>query len=279
MREVNDPGRGPDRMDPTGVDPQPAGRKSRIRRLVEAELLPRFLISHHAGPVPPSFVARAADGVSHPRFEEFLTLVRAPSTDDEVRGWLEDLLDEGQTVETVLAELLAPVAQRMGSLWDEDECDFFEVTLVCSRLQRAIRQLASRFRERSPSSAASILVTALPNAQHTLGMLMVAETLARYGLDVSLGDPFVPGVDPSGFDVVAVSVTRTDEVQAATALISDIRRRGPGVHILVGGAVFREDPSLISAIGADGWAEDAVATLTLVREMTNDYSSRVARQA
>jgi methanogenic corrinoid protein MtbC1 len=279
MREVNDPGRESNRVDRSGVDPLARSRRSRIRRLVEGELLPRFLISHHAGPMPPSFIARAAEGASHPRFDEFLTLVRAPSTDDEVRGWLEELLDEGQTVETVLAELLAPVARRMGALWDEDECDFFEVTLVCNRLQRAIRRLASRFRERSPSGAGSVLVTALPHAQHTLGMLMVSETLARYGFDVSLGDPFVPGVDPFGFDVVALSVTRSEEVSAAETLIADIRRRAPGAQILVGGAVFREDPGLISRIGADGWAEDAVSTLTLVREMTSDYTSRVARQA
>jgi len=138
---------------------------------------------------------------------------------------------------------------------------------VCSRLQRAIRRLANRFRTTVSSDGVNVLVTALPHAKHTLGVLMVAETLARAGCDIALGEPFVPGVDPFDFDVIALSVTRTEEADAATAFLRQLRDEAPHARVIVGGAAFREDPSLISRIGADGWAENASSARNLVREM------------
>jgi len=253
--------------------------RSRIRRMVEGELLPRLMLMHHAGPLPPSFLARADSAAQHPRFDDFMHLVRTDQSENRVREFLEEVVEDGSTVEAVLAELLAPVARRMGVLWETDECDFVEVTLVCSRLQRAVRRLATRFRHELPKDGVAVLVSALPHAQHTLGLLMVAETLARTGCDIALGEPFVPGVDPSAFDLVALSVTRTEEEDAAAAFVRELKVKAPNTAVIVGGAAFREDPSMISRIGADGWAEDAESARNLVTELTAKTLVSAVRRA
>jgi len=270
--------------DARGLPAQPspwpeAGVRSRIRRMVEGELLPRLMLTHHAGPLPPSFVARAERAAVHPRFDDFLHLVRTEPEEATVRGFLEEIVDDGGSVEMVLAELLAPTARRMGVLWENDECDFVEVTLVCSRLQRAIRRLATRFRQEMPKDGVSVLVSSLPHAQHTLGALMVAETLARAGCDIALGEPFVPGMDPFGFDFVALSVSRSEEEAAATAFVRELRAKAPNTHVIVGGAAFRADPAMITRVGADGWAEDADSARSLVKELMGTTLSSACGQA
>jgi methanogenic corrinoid protein MtbC1 len=247
--------------------------------MVEGELLPRLLLTHHAGPLPPSFVARAERSLDEPELENFLALIRTSDSDDSVRDFLTDVVEERGSVENVLVELLAPAARRMGELWDTDECDFVEVTVVCNRLQRAIRRLASQFRQSSSGQGISVLVTALPHAQHTLGVLMVAETFSRAGYEVSLGDPFVPGVDPFGFDFIALSVTRSEEAAAAEVTVRRFRELSPDARIIVGGAAFREDPSLIRRVGADGWAEDAPAIRGLAEEMLGQPIRPAAKRA
>lgn len=260
--------------------PRPEARsRSRVRRMVEGELLPRLMLTHHAGPLPPSFVARAEKAASHPRFDDFMHLVRSDQSENRVREFLEEIVEDGTSVEAVLAELLAPVARRMGVLWETDECDFVEVTMVCSRLQRAIRRLASRFRQELPRDGISVLVSALPHEQHTLGVLMVAETLTRAGCDIALGEPFVPGMDPYGYDVIALSVTRTEEADSAAAFVRELRQKAPHAAIIVGGAAFREDPSMISRIGADGWAEDAESARNLVIELAGQTLESAVRRA
>ncbi len=274
MRELDAP-----RQPAPSPSREKARARSRVRRMVEGELLPRLLLTHHAGPLPPSFIARAERTLDHPDLAEFLALVRSAESDDTVRRFLTEAVEDTGSVETVLVELLAPVARRMGEMWETDECDFVEVTVVCNRLQRAIRRLASQFRHSASGRGVSILVTALPHAQHTLGLLMVAETFTRAGYEVSLGDPFVPGVDPDGFDVVALSVTRSEESAAAEMMVRRLRELAPDAMIIVGGAAFREDPALIRRVGADGWAEDAPAARGLVAEMLGHVLQPVARRA
>lgn len=252
---------------------------SRVRRMVEGELLPRLLLTHNAGPLPPSFIARAERSLRHPAFDEFMGLVRSDDPDEGVRAFLVEALDRGDTVEGVLAELLAPVARRMGELWEDDECDFVEVTVVCNRLQRAIRRLASRIRKGTSGDGVRVLVTGLPHAQHTLGCLMVAETLSSSGCEVSLGEPFVPAIDPFGFDVIALSVARAEEAASAEMMIRRLRGQAPQASIIVGGAAFREDPALIQGIGADGWAEDAASARRLICELVGHQGRPVARRA
>lgn len=241
----------------------------RLRRIVEGELLPRFLVSHHVGPMPASFAMRGSSKESLAgEFSEFLTLVRSPGTRERLDRYLDETLDRGYPVEAVFDDLITPVARRMGILWEEDECDFFEVTVVCTRLQAAIRRLSSRYTMRLGTPRGRVLVGGLPGAEHSLGFLMVAECFARNGFSVSLGEPLVHGIHPGGFDALALSVTRTEQAELARDYVQRARGlAGPGLRIIVGGYAFRSDPGLIDYVGADGWAEDPESALGLLRRM------------
>ena len=119
------------------------------------------------------------------------------------------------------------------------------------------------------------MLTSLPGHQHTFALFMVAEFFVRAGWSVSIGAP-VSNYDlntalrADWFDVVAFSVSLSDEVGRLTAEIRTARRssKNPNVKILVGGRPFVENPGLAQRIGADGVATgDAREGPILARRM------------
>ncbi len=240
---------------------------ARLRRIVEGDLLPRFLVSHGVGPLPDGLRRRLRARLGG-RFQEFLALLRSRPTQAQVDEWLDEVVQNGHEIQDVLEELVTPIARRMGTMWEEDECDFVEVTLVCSQLQASLRRLSQRFAHPHEASLGRILVGGLPGATHTLGILMVAEAFASAGYEVQLASPFGPGADPRGFDIFAFTLSRTECVDEAREYLERMRSiGGDRLRVIVGGAAFSNHPELVDGLGADGWAEDPVAALSLVHGM------------
>jgi len=246
---------------------------SRLRAIVESDILPKLVLTPQLDAAASNPVECFEGSGLHPRFDDFLRMIRSDGSDSGA-AWalIEEVVEAGTPVEAVYAGLLTPVARRMGALWEEDECDFTEVTMVCGRLQRIIRRIAARHHESPLGAGPRVLVSALPESHHTLGPLMVAESLAGQGIDVSVGEPFISEMDPRDFQVVAISIARAEEMEAAQAYIGDLRARAPEIRVIVGGAAFREDPGMVSRLGADGWAEDASAAALLVRDIAGTDS-------
>ena len=67
---------------------------------------------------------------------------------DELLEKVEALLSLGAQPGSILVDLLAPSARELGRMWEEDECDFVDVTMGLWRLQEVMRELAWR----APSS-------------------------------------------------------------------------------------------------------------------------------
>jgi len=207
--------------------------------------------------------------------DEFLRAVRGPreaAAEQVVRR----LTEAGVSVEHVFLDLLAPTARRLGELWEQDACDFVEVTVALGRLQRVLRGLSRLFAEDLDVADAtgSVLLTCLPGDQHTLGLFMVAEFFLRDGWLVNVGAPLGTGglldsVRREGFDLVGLSVSRASQLPTLERVIRDVRAqsRNPRVRVLVGGPPFAADPSLGDRVGADAAATDARQALRLARGM------------
>lgn len=203
--------------------------------------------------------------VDQTELDRFFRLVRGPNQ----RGfddYLSNRLASGDSLLSVSQDLIAPVAHRLGRLWEDDRCNFVEVTVASARLQRALRAIGSRLDEaKRRAQGGRVLVCGLPGDQHTLGPVMVAETLAREGLAVTLGPPFTSGIPLQSFDLVAFSVAKDDAGSLLKRSILKVRRRSSGVPIIVGGDGITRNPDMGAASGADGWASDLEGLLDLVR--------------
>jgi len=187
--------------------------------------------------------------------------------DGAADDYVQDLLQRGATVESVYLDLLAPAARILGTLWEDDRCDFVEVTLVLGRIQRFVHSISPMFLPRKPAEeiVGRALLACVPNEQHSLGIFIVAEFLLRAGWAVSLTPPasgrsnLVDQVRSEWFDVVGFSVACDSHLALIKREIGDVRRhsRNRRIGILVGGRTFNDHPELVHRVGADASAGNA----------------------
>jgi MerR family transcriptional regulator, light-induced transcriptional regulator len=239
-------------------------RVTHLVRTLESEVIPRLLQAHRV--VPHGFLPSVSRC--------------PPPTDEEVQGFVQlvlghddlpieqcvaDIRRKGMSVEVVYLNLLAPAARCLGELWDEDLCDFTEVTVGLGRLQHLLQALSAAFgaEEQSPPNARRVLLMPAPGDQHTFGLAMVAEFFSRSGWEVASGDIHSPtnAVDMARlewFDVVGFSVgseTRLDWLKDCIRIVRQVSRN-KNVGVMVGGPVFSEHPEYVELVGADCTAVD-----------------------
>ena len=244
--------------------PAPTARErmASIVRTIEQDIIPRLVQAHRPAlqSVPVAVLVRVeqADVLS------FVQTVLAP--DDS--GWqaLTDRLQAGgMAVGDVYLHLLAPAAQELGRMWDEDLCSFTDVTVAVGRIQRVLRALSPAFGHEveHPQNGRRVLLVPAPGEQHTLGLAMVAEFFRRAGWEV-VGDSEARTADPAAlvrnewFDVIGISAGSDARLDWLKSGIGAIRNasRNRSIGVLVGGPSFSADMARVREVGADGTASD-----------------------
>lgn len=231
-------------------------------RTIEHEIIPRLMLAHRAEVVCLD-LPEVSGGITATDVESFVKLVLSP--DESLAGiCVQAMRASGRSAEDICLALLAPVARRLGELWEQDLCDFTDVTFGLGRLHHILRDLSASFErpQDAPANGRRILLLPAPGEQHTFGLMMVAEFFRHEGWDVevSLGE----GEDAAAvacaewFDVVGFTAGVDTKVQALTETISRVRARGPNSRlcIMVGGPLFLRTPELAQQVGADGMARD-----------------------
>ncbi|MEI7463933.1 MAG: cobalamin-dependent protein [Burkholderiales bacterium] len=240
-------------------------RMSRLVKTLEAEVIPRLVKAHRAMPISDMVPAAclcppptAAD------VEAFVQLVLRRE-DMPVLTCIEALRDKGMSVEVLFLELLAPAAKHLGVLWEDDRCDFTDVTIALGRLQRLLQELSPSFgtEVEFPANARRVLLLPSPGEQHTFGLSMVAEFFMHAGWEVAGGqgayrDEAVDMVSRQWFDVIGFSVGSDARLDWLTTCITSVRQmsRNRDIGILVGGPIFALNPEYLALVGADATSKD-----------------------
>ncbi len=273
---LHDPSQGMDHADrrsppaspraPPGRRPATAERRrvAVLARTLETQVIPRLVLSRREGNQPAYIDSH---GGSVPQDEDVTTLA-ALSMAGDLTGSLDyiaALRARDMPLEIVYLHLLAPVARRLGQLWEEDRCDFAAVTVGLCLLQQIVLESSPAFRPRSGRADVDrrILLAPVPGEQHSFGLLMVGEFFRRQGWEVCSGtgassQELSAMVRRQWFAAVGFSLARDEKLDALAACIRDVRRasRNPQVGVLVGGRAFVERPELAALVGADATAAD-----------------------
>lgn len=229
-----------------------------LARLVESEILPRLMLAHRE-PAPIERL-RGRQRPSPDQIARFCTLLLAPSGQD-VAPHVLGLLDEGVSVEGLLLDLLTPAARHLGTLWEEDECDFVQVTLGLNRLQTVARDLCGLMeRDGLPEHGRRVLLAGCPQETHLFGLALVASFFRDAGWAVSRAESpqAVEIARDEWFDVIGLTLSCEVFLPAMAETIAVLRKvsRNPGVRILVGGSLFLRQPEQVARVGADATAAD-----------------------
>lgn len=231
--------------------------------LVEAEILPRLMLAHRGlpRPVPP---------VQDP---EDLVALLLDSEPFDLGPAVDRLIACGLPLDSLLLDLLAPAARRLGTMWEDDTCDFLVVTEGLGRLQALTRRLCATLERAAGPSGRSILLMPCPGETHVFGLSILASFFRESGWDVTtLGrsgpDPLV-AVGTGWFDIVGLSLSCDVHATALKALVPALRRasRNPSLFVMVGGPYFAWSGATASEVGADAYAPDAWSAPDLAEAM------------
>jgi methanogenic corrinoid protein MtbC1 len=247
----------------------PAGRRGEpnfqraalLAGAVEREVVPRLLVAHRhaAAPAQTLCVPGGAD------VEQMTGLVLGNDMAGQ-DNLVERLRTGGASVESLYLDLLAPTARRLGEMWEQDLCDFTEVTVGLWRLQSILRDLGRSFVLPVPQATVPtrrVLLLPAPGEQHTFGLAVVGEFFHRDGWLVSVGllataADLGSAVRHDHFDVVGISVACGERLEPVAAAIRAARRssRNHALRVMVGGPIFSAHPELAALLGADATAGD-----------------------
>ena len=256
-----------------------------VNAIIEHEIIPRLLMAHAGSDgAERTKWSRAIHPADASRFAELPLRLEAAALLEEV----DVFVAEGASVETIFLDLLAPAARKLGEMWEQDECDFLDVTMGLWRLQEVMREITARtpVEHGDAFTPRSALFSPMPGDNHNFGTQMIDEVFSRAGWkSEALVQPdrreLLDRLARQPFDLVGLTLSRDCPSSAIANLIQAVRNASanPEIIVFVGGRMINENPGMVSEVGADGTGKDALAALELANSMTKatavrDYSLR-----
>jgi methanogenic corrinoid protein MtbC1 len=247
-----------------------------LLRTIEGEIIPRLLLAHRVQPASETTEAPNGEAITSEDQARFVKLVMTDTT-TETRQFVDGLLRRGVSHESLFLDLLTHAARRLGELWEEDLCDFSEVTIGLCRLHEVVRERSVVHelpRPRVTGNEPRILLATACADQHVFGVVLVAEFFRRAGWLVSSEPGTFPGrlaaiVAKQRFELVGLSAACSASPDELANEIELIRKASANrkLRVMVGGRVFVEAPDLATGVGADGWATSARTAPVVANEM------------
>jgi len=119
-----------------------------------------------------------------------------PTWHVNVRRHVTDLRERRPPPERIFVELFEFAARRLGGLWDNDECDFWDVASGMARLHLLLAAMECDREARFQFDERSILMSTIPGYQHSFGIAFVEKLLTAWGLASEGPKARVDGSDP-----------------------------------------------------------------------------------
>lgn len=244
-----------------------------LSTLIESEIIPRLMVAHAsvtpaASPIESDTVIRVQE------VEEFAPLVMQVEA-DALLAHVESILARGVSLDTMLVDLLAPTARRLGEYWEDERCDFVDVTMGLWRLQEVVHEISARLPVKAPPAGdRRALFAAMPGDQHSFGTVVIDDIFQRDGwltdrMSGAETSDLLERVEDDWFDIIGLTVSCDCHIATLPSIIAALRNvsRNPRVCIMVGGRIFSADPDLAIYVGADGTARDAKSALQVADQL------------
>lgn len=250
-------------------------RQAKLARMVSSEIVPRLLMLH-AEVVPDALPV------------DFLVEALLPSRGD-VGGLAEIVLgsdleaavayitllrDRGLSMDALFVELLEPTARYLGEMWDQDKCDFIDVTIGVGRLQQLLAFFNDNHAVPALDERRHVLMAMTPGNQHSFGVAIVERFLRAGGWHVQTelsgtADDIAATVHQRWFAVAGLTIGSERQIESLKSTIALLRAQShnPAIGIMVGGPVFTADPTLAKEVGADATAPNAPTAVLVAQKL------------
>jgi methanogenic corrinoid protein MtbC1 len=253
-----------------------------LTSLIESEIIPRLMVEHAAEPAPS--ISPGGEQITKGEIEPLTSMVMDVEA-DTLLDHVEAVLARGVCMESVMVDLLAPAARLLGEFWEEDRCDFVDVTMGLWRLQEVVREMASRVPAKRFLAARGhrALFASMPGDQHWFGTVVIDELFRCNGwLTERVSDAetaeLLKWVESDWFDIIGLTISCDCHIAGLRSIIAALRNvsRNPLVCVMVGGRVFVAKPELAEQVGADGTARDAKLALKIAADLVRQREREAA---
>jgi methanogenic corrinoid protein MtbC1 len=243
-------------------------RKARLAEVLSGQIVPRLQLLHHdVRRVAPTQVPGPEE------IAEFGALAMATDADGAM-AYFERMRSKGNSLETLFVHFLAPTATYLGDLWEQDRCDFIDVTLGVARLQELLDMFGSSGPRHIIDMRHSSLLATVPGERHLFGVDMVATFMRGAGWDVTVETGLHPDeianfVAKEWVGVFGMTLSAETGLDALARAIEGVRRASANrsISVMVGGPAFVKTPELVAQVGADAAAGDAPTAVILAKKL------------
>jgi len=192
-----------------------------------------------------------------------------------------DAARDGHCVTDLYLRVLIPAQEEVGRLWLANELSIAEEHFATVTARRVMAQL-SLLAPHGPLLGKTVLAAGVAGNQHDLGLLVVGDFLEmdgwgviQLGADVPISS-ILEAIECFHVDLLALSAAMGPHLQTLRETITAVRRSPPGgkLKTLVGGQALNSSPDLARELGADGFADDPLASLGEARRLL-DLSAEI----
>lgn len=246
-----------------------------LTHAIESEIIPRLVLAHRNDGARRANLPTTDATITENEVGRFGAIILHDKIDDAI-GLVVELGARGVSVESIMLDLLAPTAAKLGEMWEEDDVDFLDVALAIQRLHLVLRSLSGTVRptEEPNGIAHRVLLATTPGESHIFSLMLVDQFFRGDGWDVwtlpgATEQELVELASRERFAMVGLSISCEELLPTLTRLIADIRQvTGNDMPtIMVGGPILILQPSLSDALGADATAQDGASAVTEGRRL------------
>lgn len=252
-----------------------AERQRKLARVISKDIIPR-LLKLHTDVVPDAPPVESLIAALAPSSADITGLadIVLGSDLEAAAAYVTVLRDRGLALETLFVELLEPTARRLGEMWEQDECDFIDVTLGVARLQKLLAIFNDTHAVPALDRRRHVLMAMTPGNQHSFGLAMVERFLLAAGWQVQTeltgtADEIAAVARVDAFAVAGLTIGSERQLGSLKATIARLREqsRNPAIGIMVGGPMFTANPALALEVGADATAPNAPAAVLVAQKL------------
>ena len=196
--------------------------------------------------------------------------------EDGLKKLCRSILDNQEASAEEILEILGNLMKFIGSQFENEDIFLPDLigaagvvkTVIDDVLDPAIRASGSE-----KKTLGKIVIGTVESDVHSIGKDLVASFLFSNGFDVyNLGvevtaSKFINKAEEIGAKIIGMSSLLTMSMDFQRQVIEELKKRGlrAKYKVIVGGAPTTEEWS--EQIGADGWADDAIETVNLVKKL------------
>lgn len=191
--------------------------------------------------------------------------------EDNIKQYIDDALKNGIKKDDIYNVALSEGMLRVTKLFEEEKYYVSEVICSADTLNLGINYLESLGDLHKESKGPTVVIGVVEGDLHEIGKNIVRIMFKAAGFNViDLGQnvkasEFIEKANEYNADVIGLSTMMTTTMHHMEEVVKQNKKNGP--YVIIGGGPVSQE--YCEEIGADGFSENAVLAVRLVKELLN----------